>query len=133
MVEDVPLPCILHWNQNHFVVCYNIKKLTRGYKIYIADPASQLITYSEQEFKKCWLATKENSEDKGTALVLEPGPEFYNQKDEKQEGMRGLLFFVKYFVFICCFSFLFYKLLVSFPECINLISERKRIKTKIIY
>ena len=96
LVEDVPLPCILHWNQNHFVVCYNIKKLTRGYKIYIADPASQLITYSEQEFKKCWLATKENSEDKGTALVLEPGPEFYNQKDEKQEGMRGLLFFVKY-------------------------------------
>lgn len=96
LVEDVPLPCILHWNQNHFVVCYNIKKSTRGYKIYIADPASQLITYSEQEFKKCWLATKENSEDKGTALVLEPGPEFYNQEDEKQEGMRGLLFFVKY-------------------------------------
>lgn len=26
LVEDVALPCILHWNQNHFVVCYNIKK-----------------------------------------------------------------------------------------------------------
>ncbi|MDR1581952.1 MAG: peptidase domain-containing ABC transporter, partial [Prevotellaceae bacterium] len=26
LVEDVPLPCILHWNQNHFVVCYKIKK-----------------------------------------------------------------------------------------------------------
>lgn len=96
LVEDVPLPCILHWNQNHFVVCYNIKKLANGYKVYIADPASQLITYSEQEFKKCWLATKENSEDKGTALVLEPGPEFYDQEDEKQEGIRGLLFFAKY-------------------------------------
>ena len=27
LVEDVPLPCILHWNQNHFVVCYKIKKV----------------------------------------------------------------------------------------------------------
>ena len=26
LVEDVPLPCILHWNQNHFVVCYDIRK-----------------------------------------------------------------------------------------------------------
>lgn len=26
LVEDVPLPCILHWNQNHFVVCYKIKE-----------------------------------------------------------------------------------------------------------
>lgn len=26
LVEDVPLPCILHWNQNHFVVCYDIVK-----------------------------------------------------------------------------------------------------------
>ena len=23
---DMPLPCILHWNQNHFVVCYGIRK-----------------------------------------------------------------------------------------------------------
>ncbi|MDE5760999.1 MAG: peptidase domain-containing ABC transporter, partial [Bacteroides sp.] len=26
LVQDVPLPCILHWNQNHFVVCYGIEK-----------------------------------------------------------------------------------------------------------
>ena len=23
---EVPLPCIVHWNQNHFVVVYKIKK-----------------------------------------------------------------------------------------------------------
>lgn len=96
LVEDIPLPCILHWNQNHFVVCYRIKKTRKGYKVCIADPASQLVTYTEQEFKKCWLMTKEGGVDKGTALVLEPGPEFYDQEDEKQEGMRGLLFFAKY-------------------------------------
>lgn len=96
LLEDVPLPCILHWNQNHFVVCYAIKKKRKEYKICIADPANQLVTYTEQEFKKCWLMTKEGGEDKGTALLLEPGPEFYEQEDEKQEGMRGLLFFTKY-------------------------------------
>ena len=96
LLEDVPLPCILHWNQNHFVVCYAIKKVQKEYKISIADPANQLITYTEQEFKKCWLMTKEGGEDKGAALLLEPGPEFYEQEDEKQEGMKGLLFFAKY-------------------------------------
>ena len=45
--KDVPLPCILHWNQNHFVVCYDIKKKRSGYRFYIADPARQLISYSE--------------------------------------------------------------------------------------
>ena len=25
LIEDVPLPCILHWNQNHFVVLYKVK------------------------------------------------------------------------------------------------------------
>ena len=24
--KECPLPCILHWNQWHFVVCYKIKK-----------------------------------------------------------------------------------------------------------
>ena len=45
--KDATLPCILHWNQNHFVVCYNIKKSWRGdYKVYIADPAHQKLTYN---------------------------------------------------------------------------------------
>lgn len=26
LIEDVSLPCILHWNQNHFVVLYDIRK-----------------------------------------------------------------------------------------------------------
>ena len=42
LVEDVPLPCILHWNQNHFVVCYDIRKKKDGYWVSVADPASQL-------------------------------------------------------------------------------------------
>ncbi|MDR1222725.1 MAG: peptidase domain-containing ABC transporter, partial [Tannerella sp.] len=37
--KDALLPCILHWNQNHFVVCYGIKKKKGNYVIKIADPA----------------------------------------------------------------------------------------------
>ena len=96
LIEDVPLPCILHWKQNHFVVCYGIKKKRAGYWFSIADPSKQLITYNESEFTKCWLATKEEGEEKGTALILEPGPDFNEHEDEKQEGGQGLRFFAKY-------------------------------------
>lgn len=96
LVEDVPLPCILHWNQNHFVVCYGISEKKEGYCIKIADPARQLVTYHENEFKKCWLSTKAQGEEKGTALILSPGPEFYGMIDEGKSGKRSLLFFLKY-------------------------------------
>lgn len=96
LVEDVPLPCILHWNQNHFVVCYDIRKNKGGHRIFLADPASQLITYGEEEFKRCWLTTKTGGEDKGSALLLDPTPDFYAAEDEKREGERSLSFFLKY-------------------------------------
>lgn len=95
--EDMPLPCILHWNQNHFVVCYDIRKKKDGYYYYIADPASQLVTYTEQEMRKCWLVTKADGEEKGMALSLDPSPKFYSEDDEtgKKKG-NGLGYFFKY-------------------------------------
>ena len=42
LVEDVPLPCILHWNQNHFVVCYDIRKKKDGYWV-SARPIQQSV------------------------------------------------------------------------------------------
>ena len=90
--DEAVKPCILHWNQNHFVVCYKIKK---G-KIYIADPASGLVVYTEEEFKRCWISTKVNGEDTGTALLLEPGPEFYELEEEKTAVKRDLRFFFRY-------------------------------------
>jgi len=90
--KDVPLPCILHWNQNHFVVLYKIK----NDKFHIADPASTSVTFNEDEFKRCWISTKKDEKDTGTALLLEPGPEFYEVEDEKQTRKRGLSFFFRY-------------------------------------
>ncbi len=96
LIEDVPLPCILHWNQNHFVVCYAIHRKGGEYRFSIADPAGQLVTYREEEFKKCWFSTKAEGEEKGTALILSPGPDFYDMEDEKNPGERSLTFFLKY-------------------------------------
>ncbi|MDE3250765.1 MAG: peptidase domain-containing ABC transporter, partial [Bacteroidota bacterium] len=50
LVEEVPLPCILHWNQEHFVVLYKVKprgRLFRAaapeYKLVVADPGHGLV------------------------------------------------------------------------------------------
>jgi ATP-binding cassette subfamily B protein len=90
--REIPLPCILHWNQNHFVVLYKIKQD----RFHIADPASTSVTFSEEEFKRCWISTKTDEKDTGTALLLEPGPEFYGLEDERQTRNRGLSFFFRY-------------------------------------
>jgi ATP-binding cassette subfamily B protein len=90
--KDTPLPCILHWNQNHFVVLYKVK----GDKFHIADPASTCVTFNEEEFKRCWISTKTEEKDTGTALLLEPGPEFYEMEEERKTRKRGLSFFFRY-------------------------------------
>ena len=113
--NDVPLPCILHWNQNHFVVLYKVKKnnslwlqclfnishknsqlSTFNSQLFIADPASKKVIFNEKEFKRCWISSRIGEKDTGTALLLEPGPEFYTVEDEKEKRNRGLSFFYRY-------------------------------------
>jgi len=102
---DTPLPCILHWNQNHFVVCYDIKRKRRflrkkdatdDYSISISDPASGLLTYTKEEFLRCWISTKSKDQDKGITLVLYTTPAFYDQEDEKAESKANLRYFFRY-------------------------------------
>lgn len=92
LINECSLPCILHWNQNHFVVCYKIK----NGNFYIADPAAGLITYAKEEFKRCWISTRVDGKDSGTALLLEPGPEFYGIDDEEKGKKRNFGFFFQY-------------------------------------
>lgn len=97
LVEETLLPCIVHWKQNHFVVVYDIKKDKKGgHRIYVADPALGLVIYDEDDFKKCWLSTKKEDEDKGAALLLQPGPEFSDRDDEKENKSRSLRYFLRY-------------------------------------
>ncbi|EGN57807.1 ABC transporter ATP-binding protein [Hallella multisaccharivorax DSM 17128] len=99
LANEALLPCILHWNQNHFVVCYRIERNRKGnYKIYISDPASQRLCYDKEKFLKCWLSTKSDNIEKGTALLLEPGVEFGTRKEEVESKKHSLTFFLKYFL-----------------------------------
>lgn len=112
LTNEAMLPCILHWNQNHFVVCYGIKKkrFSDDYKIYIADPASQKLVYNKDEFCKCWLSTKVSGKDCGTALLLEPGVNFGNVEDEYKAREKSFVSFVKYFL---PYKKLFFQLLLG--------------------
>ena len=88
---DAPLPCIVHWKQNHFVVVYDIKTnknhSERGF-VCVADPASGLIKYSVKEFCEQWISTKAQGSEEGIALLLEPTPDFYAAEDEKQDKTK---------------------------------------------
>lgn len=86
--EEAPLPAIVHWNQNHFVVVYQIK--TKGEKtiVSIADPAGGLVYYTKEEFLRCWISDSMEGKDVGVALLLEPTPDFYAQEDEKLDKTR---------------------------------------------
>lgn len=97
--DDVPLPCIVHWKQRHFVVVYAIKKKKkfsfsssfgggREEAVYISDPAQGLLTYTKEEFLKCWLSTKTDNENEGAALLLEPTPDFYKHEDEEKGKLK---------------------------------------------
>lgn len=84
------LPAIVHWNQNHFVVVYKIKKRrsfsgNNGTVLYVADPAKGLIHYSAEEFKPHWISSKENGVEQGVAILLEPAPAFYQNEDITEE------------------------------------------------
>lgn len=95
--KEAILPCVLHWNQNHFVVCYRIKRHHDGKAtIYIADPASKKLTYTNEEFLQCWTSRNIGEKRTGVALLLQPGPAFRDAEDEQHSTKRDLFFFVKY-------------------------------------
>lgn len=98
LLKDVTLPCIVHWNQNHFVVLYCIEKRKKHVLFHVADPAGSKVTYTEEEFKRCWLSSKNDGEDEGIVLCMEPTPDFYNYSDidDDRNNKRSMLFVFKY-------------------------------------
>lgn len=92
LAQEVPLPCIIHWNQNHFVVVYKISKL----KIYVADPAIGLISYSKGEFIKGWLSPKDSNSESGAVLLLEPTTAFFESEEEENSAKTSLRYLFSY-------------------------------------
>jgi ATP-binding cassette subfamily B protein len=82
-LEEVPLPCVLHWNKEHYVVLHNIKK---G-KYHISDPAYGLIEYNKSDFIKFWIGNNaDETTQEGIVLLLEATPKFFQSEFEKEEN-----------------------------------------------
>lgn len=90
--ENVPLPCIVHWRQKHFIVVYKI----RNDKIWVADPAACLVKYTREEFVKCWASTIADGKPAGLVLIIEPTPSLFENENEHEKA-NGFRFLFKYF------------------------------------
>ena len=88
-----PLPAILHWEQNHFVVLYDVRRSRFGgkWKYDIANPAYGKHAFDEEAFARFWL-----NGGKGVAIALEPTPDFYEKTVEKPK--HSLLHFARKYV-----------------------------------
>ena len=100
LCEEAVLPCIVHWNQNHFVVVYHIERRRGKTWVHVSDPASGLLRYTREQFLKSWISIREDNagdsdaeaEGLGIALLLEPTSRFYEEKGEEDRrlGCRGM-------------------------------------------
>jgi ATP-binding cassette subfamily B protein len=95
-----PLPCIVHWDQNHFVV---VHRIARG-KVHVADPAEGLRTYSCEEFEQRWASIRSGGRRLGIVLLMEPTADLHAAPDEdddeapsRRRSLAGLLSYARGF------------------------------------
>lgn len=89
LVNEVPLPCILYWRQEHFVVLYKVKRKGQRILFYVADPIGSRFKYTRSEIEKCWLLES----NEGAALCLEPTQNFKEcaESNSKEYGVLHFL------------------------------------------
>lgn len=116
-LRECPLPAILHWNQNHFIVLYFIK----NNKFYIADPSKGKLVLNETEFSHHFISLTSDNKEKGLAMFFEPTEKFGIIKDDTINNERNFKFLSKYIfkhklyfiqiivgmIFACCMQLLF--------------------------
>ncbi|SFM84495.1 ATP-binding cassette, subfamily B [Algoriella xinjiangensis] len=91
--NEVPFPCIVHWNNSHFIVVYKIK----NDKIYVSDPSYGLITYTSQEFIRNWIGNNSTEEtEDGVALLLEPTPNLKDFNTDEEIDKKSFSYIFKY-------------------------------------
>lgn len=88
----VPLPCIIHWQNSHFIVVYKTTKT----KIFVSDPAKGLLSYSHADFEKGWYKA---GVDSGALLAIEPMADFMQrdleEKTERKKTFENVLGYFK--------------------------------------
>lgn len=90
VVNKVPFPAIVFWNNNHFVVVYHADKK----HIYVSDPARGRVKYSHGAFKQGWY---QKGETQGVLLAVEPTADFKETKAEKEQRRNSFLSILRYF------------------------------------
>lgn len=74
-IKEAPLPAIIHWKGNHWVVLYG----QQGKKYVIADPATEIRYLSRKELMQGW--------ENWVMLLIEADPvRFYAQPNDKISG-----------------------------------------------
>lgn len=85
---EIGSPCILYWNQNHFVVLYKTKRN----RFYVADPGKGLLVYNTETFKEHWISSVKNGFEQGIALTFQPTQKFVKtsriRKDENKNPFK---------------------------------------------
>ncbi|MGM9804447.1 MAG: peptidase domain-containing ABC transporter [Muribaculaceae bacterium] len=94
-LNDCPLPCILHWQQRHFVVLFKIK----NGRYYIADPAKGISKISQRQFEEGWISCRnDDNEPAGVAMFFNPTPRFFATSSRlgDNDDSRSLRFYLSY-------------------------------------
>ncbi|WP_418122866.1 peptidase domain-containing ABC transporter [Chryseobacterium sp. PTM-20240506] len=89
MINNVPLPAIFFWNQNHFIIVYKVVNK----QLYVADPGFGKIVYSQKEFLKGWA----QESDEGIVLLLDPTEKLFDIR-EKKKKKNDLQYVTQYLV-----------------------------------
>lgn len=89
LVRQAPLPCIVHWQQNHFIVVNRISEK----RVWVSDPAIGRLRMTTAEFIRGWHQGNDFSKPSGMALFLDPADGFSAMKDDPppQGGFSFLL------------------------------------------
>lgn len=90
LISNVPLPAIVHWDDNHFVVVYHTSKKY----VYVSDPSKGLVKYTHEEFRRGWYKKGENN---GILLAVEPMADFEQTKEEKEMAAEHFSSILRYF------------------------------------
>lgn len=106
--DKISFPCIVHWDNSHFIVIYKIVKD----RVYVSDPAKGLLTYSTEEFYKKWYKEEEAN---GVLMALEPMANFDEIKPlEKQQRFKTFESILGYFYpYKSAFGILFIIMLIA--------------------
>ncbi len=91
LFSELPLPCIAHWRQNHFVVVYRVTKS----HIWVADPAAGKFKITRQEFLDGWASPSDSGQSEGIILLLETTPNFFEQ-DESVSKIKSFSYLFSY-------------------------------------